>query len=373
MSTAYSARIPTRFGVFFVTLLSGSLLWATGCASGSEDDAGTGVDATTPDAGAADAGAPDTGTPPIDANMPDTGPPPVDGGGGVECGAGECTPFQFCDDGTCRDYPACRGDGTCDRPEDVCHNRRCVPGDVDVDGDSFPANMDCDETDPEVNPGASEICNMIDDDCNEMIDDGDPSALCEFYPGGGECMMGSCGCDPGTFDLDRSVPGCECMAQPALDVGLSCGGAIDVGSLNDSGQVEVVSGNVMPDDREVWYRFRGVDSADTTCDNYHVRVQFTTNPNDSFEFNVFRGTCESAVECAENGLTDYNWATDFRATVDGRLAGECPCSNSRQRDISACSSNSADYFIRVRRRAGSTLACDPYTIEISNGLYDTAA
>jgi large repetitive protein len=36
-------------------------------------------------------------------------------------------------------------------------------------------DTDCDDTDPAVNPAASEICNGIDDDCNTLIDEDDPA------------------------------------------------------------------------------------------------------------------------------------------------------------------------------------------------------
>ena len=45
---------------------------------------------------------------------------------------------------------------------------------TDGDGDGFPASVDCDDGDPDVFPGAPEICNGIDDDCNDLIDDGVP-------------------------------------------------------------------------------------------------------------------------------------------------------------------------------------------------------
>ncbi len=344
-------------------------LGAGGCASNETPDSGT----PPRDAGApGDGSAGDSATPPPrDGGGGDGAVPPTDGGGG-ECG-GACMPFQYCDAGTCRDYPACRGDGTCDRPTDVCHNRRCVPADVDIDGDGSPAGMDCDETNPELFPGNPEECNGLDENCDDVADEGDPATLCESYPGGGICIGGSCGCPPGTFDLDRSVAGCECVAMPALDQGAGCASAIDLGNLADSGQMMNVGGNVMPDDRETWYRFRAVDSADTACDNFHVRVLFTNNPGDTFELTVFRGSC-TAVDCTDSGFTDYNWATDFRQTIAGRLTGQCPCTGAgaaTATDVSVCADDSADYYVRVRRRAGSVLSCDAYTIEVSNGIYDT--
>jgi Putative metal-binding motif len=43
----------------------------------------------------------------------------------------------------------------------------------DKDMDGFPANIDCDDNDPKVSPGAPEQCfNMIDDNCDGQIDEG---------------------------------------------------------------------------------------------------------------------------------------------------------------------------------------------------------
>ena len=129
-------------------------------------------------------------------------------------------------------------------------------------------------------------------------------------------------------------------------------------------------GNVMPDDREVWYRFRAVDTADTTCDNFHVRVRFASNPSDTFEFAVRRGACDT--EPCPDGYTDYTWATDFAATIAGRPSGECPCwSGTPVVDRSQCLDDGGLYFVRVRRRAGSMLSCLSYSLEVTNGVYDT--
>lgn len=347
-------------------------LLAGGCASGKiEPDASAGDDGGRRDAGrdaGQDAGPRDAGV------MPDSGMSEPDGGSsGPECGGVLCEPFQYCDDGACRDYPGCAGDGSCPRPSDVCANRRCVPGDVDIDGDGVPAAEDCDETNPNRFPGNTEVCSPIDEDCDGAVDEGDPAALCESSPDGGECMSSVCTCAPGRFDIDRSVPGCECEAAPALDQATACNAPIDLGDIPDDGTLRSANGNAMGEGREVWYRFRAVDSADTSCDNFHVRVQFTTNPDNSFEFTVYRGSCGTAV-CDDSGISDFRWATDFRSTVGGRAAGQCPCTApgaTRIANRSVCENDTAEYFVRVRRRASAAVACQEYALEISNGLYDS--
>ncbi len=44
----------------------------------------------------------------------------------------------------------------------------------DADGDGVPPPADCDDEDAGVYPGAPEICNSIDDDCDDLVDDFDP-------------------------------------------------------------------------------------------------------------------------------------------------------------------------------------------------------
>ena len=45
---------------------------------------------------------------------------------------------------------------------------------VDADGDGYPSCRDCDDANPAVHPGAPEICDGLDNDCNGAVDDAPP-------------------------------------------------------------------------------------------------------------------------------------------------------------------------------------------------------
>ena len=42
---------------------------------------------------------------------------------------------------------------------------------VDADADGYTADEDCDDADPGTNPGATEVCDGVDNDCDAEIDE----------------------------------------------------------------------------------------------------------------------------------------------------------------------------------------------------------
>ena len=52
---------------------------------------------------------------------------------------------------------------------------------IDVDGDGYFNDVDCDDYDPNVYPQASEVCDGIDNDCNGLIDTMDENLIAEEY------------------------------------------------------------------------------------------------------------------------------------------------------------------------------------------------
>jgi hypothetical protein len=100
---------------------------------------------------------------------------------------------------------------------------------VDADGDGWPAGEDCDDDDATVHPGAVEVCNGVDEDCNDEIDDG---VLLELHPdddgdgfGAADAIVLACEPGPGALEDDSDCDDGDAGVNP--DAAERCNGVDD--------------------------------------------------------------------------------------------------------------------------------------------------
>jgi hypothetical protein len=258
-----------------VARVIGSLVLLGACAGGGARPGD--LDGGTRDVGVSDTGAPDTGVP--DTGAPDTGAPDtgIDLTNGDTCdpcaNADNCMPGYYCmplstGESACMpvcniDLPDCPprfdcvtsfNDARVDEP--ICApvgERCCVDSDGDLHGQGVGClGIDCDESSTATNSSATEVCDGNDNDCDGMIDEGDPNALCPrgVHVAVSECALGECEnreCEPGFGDCDDDrTTGCEQQTDTLMHCGgcfVGCTppnatgdcstGTCDIGTCND--------------------------------------------------------------------------------------------------------------------------------------------
>ncbi|HSN98767.1 MAG TPA: hypothetical protein VLS89_10800, partial [Candidatus Nanopelagicales bacterium] len=272
-------------------------------------------------------------------------------------------PYKFCvpDDGL-----SCPCDDKRDGVVHTCFNQNLFgscPG-VETCNGAASSWEGCDAAEPE-----QEVCNAFDDDCDEEIDNADPTQLCGPEPPNGAwtCNQGTCeigGCDPGWTNFPPGAPsdGCACSIE-AQEPNDTCADAKNAGSVSDASPASVlIQGTLSSNgDVDVW----SVDTVDTAQGNtntYHVSIDFTAPmPNDEFLVDVIRGdACADMPTGPGVAITAYDWCVDGTSAAGNE--GELGCGPTAP---VRCGNHTSKYYVRVYRKPGATATCTPYEITVT--------
>ena len=164
---------------------------------------------------------------------------------------------------------------------------------VDNDVDGYKSNVDCNDNDPSINPGAIEVCDGVDNNCDGAIDEG---GVC----GGGTCTDGD---GDGYFAYDAA----DCPAGDDCD---------DTNPAVNPGATEVC-GNGLDDD---------CVGGDATC---------TGGPHDNITgtFNTPADITAKCLECHSGGHpTAQNVANDVVNSLHGMMPTPAPNVTNMTRD-----------------------------------------
>ena len=223
-------------------------------------------------------------------------------------GYSECT--GDCDDGNALTYPG--ADEICDTQDNDCDG--LVDELPDADGDGYtPCTGDCADNDPQIHPGVVETCNGKDDDCNGRVDDGFDDDLDGFAWCWGDCDDLNADVYPGGPQLcgDRLNNDCSDPTWPSVPTddrdADADGFGICQGDCDDAHATVYPGGNQLCGDglnnnclASAWPSLAGTNEGDGDGDGYSV--------------------CQG--DCLDTNPTIYSDAPETNDGVDNQCPGD---------------------------------------------------
>jgi len=230
----------------------------------------------------------------------------------------------------------------------------CFAGDLscagltDADQDGWPAEVDCADLDGDVHPWATERCNGQDDDCDGLVDEGNPDASPTCGEDEGECSFGvevcvnaagSVGdvqCLGAVGPVDETCNGLDDDCDGETDNGFTYGDAVigascdGVGACGE-GVVECVPGDDSAATCSTNPNGSASEASDEICDRFDNDCDGELNED---AVDVENAGCSSVGVCGASGATivatcsqdtTATWTCDYSGVPDYEAGTEASC------------------------------------------------
>ena len=200
--------------------------------------------------------------------------------------------------------------------------------------DGYTSNADdCDDHDAEVHPGATEVCNNVDDNCVDGIDedadadaDGHDSEVCggddcddanaDVYPGAhdtcadgvdNDCENGDSLCGSFAGDVDLEDSDAKIVSEDGNE---EVGRLLDIGDVNADGVPDVLAAAEYMDNHGGGYILYGPLSGDHVATDKGVGYRISAGPGDSYT-----GRSISIGDIDGDGFEDVGFGAPYSAEV----------------------------------------------------------
>ncbi len=205
------------------------------------------------------------------------------GSSSTQCLCGATGLFTAKTSGDCNDTcPTCYPGAAemCDGNDNNCNSS--VDEGCNADGDGYctaalvtvgnPAicpkgGGDCNDGNGTIFPTALELCNNADDNCNGIVDENANAGCPLVANASSKCSAGTCvivQCSSGYYNLNASYSdGCECNGNDLYEPNDTCGQATVINTaVYDNGVKDTVMGRSVAPGDDDWYAFYAVDLGD---------------------------------------------------------------------------------------------------------------
>jgi hypothetical protein len=244
----------------------------------------------------------------------------------------QCAPpasLEDCDDNDSHTFPGAPdkcGDG---KAQNCIADSSCA---CDKDGDGYCAPADCDDGDPLVHPWAAEPCNGKDDDCDELIDEGNPDAtgnpMSVTAKSCNDSNIGWCGdCKYGQWQ--------DCKNNHLLTGTCICSPITPTGKRDGSGNRVSCPGENLGAKASARC-FNARQPQVETCNGIDDDCNGTVDDQSS--------VCTGGLTCCANGAkpgcknldTDFDHCGGCETSCDSGLASQCVAKQCRCGSVAAC-------------------------------------